>query len=171
MSNTYVSPTGNPEVWAKKPAGYFTVADWEKKVAAEDAAAKEEAAHAYLTYDNMMRDKTIEINNKFSKAMLILNGRYPQEERSTFTTQEAAARSFLEGSSEYMDYLTKLAEAREVTIPELVSKILNNANKFNQYSALYVGTRHKYMDLLATFTADTDPAIIRDIEVIYEPIG
>ena len=27
---TYISPTGNPEVWDKKPEGYYTVEEWEK---------------------------------------------------------------------------------------------------------------------------------------------
>ena len=28
MSNRYYSPTGNLEVWAKKPKGYYTEAEW-----------------------------------------------------------------------------------------------------------------------------------------------
>jgi len=26
--STYISPSGNPEVWAKKPKGYFTPEEW-----------------------------------------------------------------------------------------------------------------------------------------------
>ena len=171
MSNTYYSPQGNAEVWNKKPTGYFTVTEWNTKVAAEEAIAKEEAERAYLTYDNMLRDKTAEVNTKFTRAMAILSGTYPKEEADTFTTQETAARSFITGSSEYIPYLTTLADARETTVTELVQKILTSADKYHKYSALYVGTRHKYLDLLATFSPDTDPSIIRDIEVIYDSIG
>lgn len=28
MHNTYYSPTGNAEIWASKPSGYFTEAEW-----------------------------------------------------------------------------------------------------------------------------------------------
>jgi len=28
MSNTYYSPSGNPEVWDEKPSGYLTVEEW-----------------------------------------------------------------------------------------------------------------------------------------------
>ena len=168
MSNTYYSPEGNAEIWKKKPSGYFTVEEWNAKVTAEAAIAKEEADRAYLTYANMMHDKTEEINTKFTRAMDALTGQYPKEEMDTFTMQETAARSFLAGSSEYVDYLTKLADSREVTVPSLVTKILANADRYHSYSAVYVGTRHKYLDLLATFTEDTDPVVIRDVEVIYE---
>ena len=171
MSNTYYSPQGNAEVWNKKPNGYLTVSEWNAKVTAEEAIAKEEAERAYFTYDNMMRDKIVEVNTKFTRAMAILSGMYPKEEMDTFTTQETAARSFLTGSSEYILYLTTLADARETTVPELVQKILSNADKYHKYSAIYVGTRHKYLNLLASFSTDTDPAIIRDVEVIYESIG
>lgn len=171
MSNTYYSPQGNAEVWKRKPAGYMTSAEWETKVSAEAAIAKEEAAREYLTYDNMLRDKTNEVNTKFARVMIILTGRYPKEEMDTFTTQETAARSFLTGSDEYLQYLTILASARETTVPELVQKIITNADKYHEYSALYIGTRHKYLDLLATFSPDTDPSTIRDIEVIYDSIG
>ena len=30
-SNIYYSPDGNPEVWAEKPAGYFTVEEWTRE--------------------------------------------------------------------------------------------------------------------------------------------
>lgn len=171
MSNTYYSPQGNAEVWNKKPSGYFTVSEWNAKVTAEEAIAKEEAERAYLTYDNMLRDKTAEVNAKFARAMAVLAGKYPKEEMDTFTTQETAARSFLTGSDEYLQYLTILASARETTVPELVQKIISNADKYHEYSALYVGTRHKYLDLLDTFSPETDPSTIRDIEVIYDSIG
>jgi hypothetical protein len=28
MNSTFISPSGNPEVWAERPDGYFTLAEW-----------------------------------------------------------------------------------------------------------------------------------------------
>ena len=171
MSNTYYSPQGNPEVWNKKPSGYYSVTDWEAKVAAEAAIQKEVEHREYFTYANVLKDKISEVNTKFTKAMDVLSNKYPKEEMDTFTAQETAARSFLSGSSEYIPYLTILASAREVPVPELVKKIVNNADEYHKQSAMFVGTRHKYLDLLASFPEDTDPTVINDVEVIYETVG
>ena len=29
MADTYISPTGNPEVWEEKPEGYYTPEEWQ----------------------------------------------------------------------------------------------------------------------------------------------
>ena len=167
MSDIYYSPEGNPEIWNDKPKGYYTAEAWSNKVSADLAVAKEKEDHAYLTYDNALKDKIDEVNSKFSRAMSVFTKRYPAEEFSTFDMQEKAARSFLAGSSEYVCYLTTLADNREITVPELVDKIVKNADAYHAYTAAIVGIRHKYVDLLNSFSKDTDPTIIRDIDVSY----
>ena len=171
MANTYYSPDGNAEIWKKKPAGYYTVEAWELKCKAEEAAAKEAAERAKFTFTNMYTQKLQEINTKFDTAMSVLTRKYPEAEAATFTTQETAAKSFLSGSSEYVPYLTLLADSREITVPELVAKIMKNAAEYHTNTAELIGTRHKYLDLLSSFPDTTDPAIIRDIDVSYIRVG
>lgn len=171
MANTYYSPDGNAEIWKSKPAGYYTVEAWETKCKAEEAAAKEAAERAAFTFTNMHAKKLQEINTKFDTSMSVLTRKYPEAEAATFTTQETAAKSFLAGSSEYIPYLTLLADCREITVPELVSKIMKNATVYHTYTAELIGTRHKYLDLLSSFPDTTDPAIIRDIDVVYTLVG
>ena len=171
MANTYYSPDGNAEIWKSKPAGYYTVAAWEAKCKAEEALAKEIAEREAFTFANMHEQKLQEISTKFNTAMGVLLRKYPEAEATTFVTQEAAAKSFMTGSSEYIPYLTLLAEHREISVPELVAKILKNASDYNTYTASIIGTRHKYLDLLASFPDTTDPAIIRDIDVSYALAG
>lgn len=43
---TYVSPTGNPEVWAEKPAGYFSPEEWAAAHPAPEPDPAAEAARA-----------------------------------------------------------------------------------------------------------------------------
>lgn len=50
MSNTYISPSGNPEIWNTRPAGYFTPEEWEEmhRPAPPEPPTLEEARAAAL---------------------------------------------------------------------------------------------------------------------------
>ena len=55
---TYFSPTGNPEVWEAKPAGYFTQEEWER------------AHHAPIpTLNEIKQDKLAEIATAYDSVL------------------------------------------------------------------------------------------------------
>lgn len=68
MSNKYYSPSGNPEVWDKKPEGYFTEEEWQEAHPAPEPPepTKEEKLQAL---DSQYDSDKAEIMNYYTQAL------------------------------------------------------------------------------------------------------
>lgn len=168
----YYSPEGNPEMWNEgtQPEGYFTEEQWKAKEEAMKQAYEEELLAQQNTYEYRYEEKLDEINAYFREAMQELKDLYPEMEEETFTRQLNAVNAYLTtqdtNSSEY-EFLHTMAEAREITVLELIEKIRKKASAYNLKVAELVGTRHKYLDALNAFAKTVNPQVIKDMEITY----
>ena len=62
MENTYVSPEGNPEIWAEKPEGYFTEDEWAELQKPPLEAEKAKAIEALRLKKWEMKEAGITVN-------------------------------------------------------------------------------------------------------------
>lgn len=78
-----------------------------------------------------------------------INSPYRQEEINTWTLQVTEANNYLNGAGEY-PFISKLAEKRNISISDLVNKIIEKHNTYiNNYSEI-LGKYQKNRELLST---------------------
>jgi hypothetical protein len=102
MSNKYYSPDGNPEVWDKKPQGYYTESEWaelhpappppepttEEKLAALNAQYDSDKATLVAQYtDAIMHDDT-ETADAIKEEMLALDEQYDSDYEAIMAEEE-----------------------------------------------------------------------------------
>ena len=80
---TYISPTGNPEIWEEgtQPEDYLTEEEWEEQ-------------HS-PTLEQIKNAKITEIIEQFSAIFAPINAIYPPEEQNSWPEQEADAALYM----------------------------------------------------------------------------
>lgn len=102
-----------------------------------------------LSIDELKEQKLNEIESAFKNAMTNLD-KTPNEERLTFERQEREARAYQQSKNELdAPFIKTLAEQRGVEFEFLVSKIIEKADKYASISAILIGKRQRYEDLVA----------------------
>lgn len=102
-----------------------------------------------LSIDELKVNKLAEIENAFKNAMANLD-KTPNEERLTFERQEREARLYKQSKNELdAPFIKTLSEQRGVEFEFLVSKIIEKADKYASISAILIGQRQRYEDLVA----------------------
>lgn len=165
---TFVSPAGNPEVWAEKPPGYKTLDEWQQELEAQ-AAAELEASYADISLWEQRKKE--EIRGGAESALVGLSYKYPEREVSTFSMQETEARAFLADASSRVPLITVIAQERGITVAELAAKIVANADEYARQAGKVIGRRQYFLDQLETAKAQAEQSgnakVIADIVVCY----
>lgn len=165
---TFVSPSGNPEVWDEKPPGYKELEEWKAELAQQAAA---DLAASYANVPVWEARKSEEIRNAAEQALSELSAKYPEREVTTFTQQETEARAFLADPTIGAPLITAIAQERGITVEELAARIVANADEYAQRAGKIIGRRQYFLGRLAIAKAQAEQSgsakVIADIVVCY----
>ena len=112
------------------------------------------------TLEQIRTRKLNEINTACEATLVMIKASYPASEVLSWSVQETEARAYVLDDTKPIPFLTALADARGITVPDLVSLIIAKADAFAGISGSLIGKRQK-LEKLAEL-AET----IEDIEVI-----
>ncbi len=112
------------------------------------------------TLEQIRTRKLKEINAACEATLAAVKAGYPDSEVLSWSVQETEARAYVLDPLKPIPFLTALATARDITVPDLVALIIAKADAFAGISGSLIGKRQK-LEKLAEL-AET----IEDIEVI-----
>lgn len=92
--------------------------------------------------------KQREINDLFNTEIAVVRGPVVQHEIDTFETQEKEALAYQADSTADVPLLSGLAAVREITIADLVGRVLAHATAYKAAVAQIMGKKHRFEDLL-----------------------
>lgn len=108
--------------------------------------------------------KLSEINTVTDATLAVLTETYPDREISTFDKQESEARAYAADPTASTPLLSALAQARGISLPELVERVLAKAGAFAVASGSIIGQRQALEDRLdACTTLEEVQGIVVDI--------
>ena len=116
------------------------------------------------TLEQTKAAKLSEINKAADAAIATLTATYPDRELATFDKQEAEARAYAADPTASTPLLSALAEARGISLPDLVERVLAKADAFAVASGSIIGQRQALEDRLdACTTLEEVQGIVVDI--------
>lgn len=138
---TFYSPTGNPEIWAQKPKGYYTPEEW---FAAHPLPNPPESS-----LDELKAAKIAEILAISAAKMAVIEEGYSDGEVKTFEQQYSGAVGLLAGHTDTVaaQFVAALAAKRsevggvEVTPEQLAERIIANYLAAKEYTAAILGVQ------------------------------
>lgn len=104
------------------------------------------------TLEEVKAAKLSEINAAADRAIATLTATYPDREISTFDKQEAEARAYAADPTASTPLLSALAQARGISLPDLVERVLAKADVFAVASGSIIGQRQALEDRLDVCT-------------------
>ena len=104
------------------------------------------------TLEQTKAAKLSEINKAADAAIATLTATYPDRELTTFDKQEAEARAYAADATASTPLLSALAEARGISLPDLVERVLAKADAFAVASGSIIGQRQALEDRLDACT-------------------
>lgn len=104
------------------------------------------------TLDEAKAAKLSEINAAADRTLATLTATYPNREISTFDKQESEARAYAADPTASTPLLSALAQARGISLPELVERVLAKADAFAVASGSIIGQRQALEDRLDACT-------------------
>lgn len=104
------------------------------------------------TLEQTKAAKLSEINKAADAAIATLTATYPDREISTFDKQESEARAYAADPTASTPLLSALAEARGISLPDLVERVLAKADAFAVASGSIIGQRQALEDRLDACT-------------------
>ena len=104
------------------------------------------------TLEEVKTAKLSEINAAADRAIATLTATYPDREISTFDKQEAEARAYAADPTASTPLLSALAQARGISLPDLVERVLAKADAFAVASGSFIGQRQALEDRLDVCT-------------------
>ena len=121
---------------------------------AEKARLEEEANRPPIppTLKDAKAAKLAEINAAADRAIATLTATYPDREIATFDKQESEARAYAADPMSSTPFLSALAEARGISLPDLVERVLAKADTFAVASGSIIGQRQALEDRLDACT-------------------
>ncbi|MDY7537623.1 hypothetical protein RGU72_05060 [Undibacterium sp. 5I1] len=102
------------------------------------------------------RNKLSIINADCSLALERIKSSYPRGEVDSWSKQELEARNFIASSDAKTPLLSALAEAREIDMPTLCSKIIAKADAFASASGALIGERQRCESLINAATTNEE---------------
>ena len=96
--------------------------------------------------------KLSEINTVTDATIAVLTETYPDREIATFDKQESEARAYAADATASTPLLSALAEARGISLPDLVERVLAKADAFAVASGSIIGQRQALEDRLDACT-------------------
>ena len=106
---TFFSPTGNPEVWDKKPDGYFTPAEWAAAHPAPKPALEE-------VRENKLNELAYSFNQRVSGSVTTTGG-YKMQFDTTDAIKMQGAIQLLEATGATEGYLTQADDTTVYNVP------------------------------------------------------
>ena len=100
------------------------------------------------TLEEVKAAKLSEINAAADRAIGTLTATYPDQEISTFDKQESEARAYAADPTASTPLLSALAEARGISLPDLVERVIAKADAFTVASGSIIGQRQVLKDKL-----------------------
>lgn len=100
-------------------------------------------------FEEVSKEKLVEINATYDAAMSSLVSTYPQTELLTFDQQEAEARAWQADSTVQTPLVDMMAQGRQMDKAELVRRIMIKAEAFKLAAGYLTGQRQRYEDMLA----------------------
>jgi hypothetical protein len=100
------------------------------------------------TLEEVKTAKLSEINAAADRAIATLTATYPDREISTFDKQESEARAYAADPTASTPLLSALAQARGISLPDLVERVLAKADAFAVASGSIIGQRQALEDRL-----------------------
>ena len=104
------------------------------------------------TLEEVKAAKLSEINAAADRAIGTLTVTYPDREISTFDKQESEARAYAADPTASTPLLSALAQARGISLPDLVERVLAKADAFAVASGSIIGQRQALEDRLDACT-------------------
>ena len=104
------------------------------------------------TLEEVKAAKLSEINAAADRAIATLTATYPDRELATFDKQESEARAYAADPTASTPLLSALAEARGISLPDLVERVLAKADAFAVASGSIIGQRQALEDRLDACT-------------------
>ena len=104
------------------------------------------------TLEEVKAAKLSEINAAADRAIGTLTVTYPDREISTFDKQESEARAYAADATASTPLLSALAQARGISLPDLVERVLAKASAFAVASGSIIGQRQALEDRLDACT-------------------
>ena len=104
------------------------------------------------TLEDVKAARLSEINAAADRAIAALTATYPDREISTFDKQESEARAYAADPTASTPLLSALAEARGISLPDLVERVLAKADAFAVASGSIIGQRQALEDRLDACT-------------------
>ena len=156
MSNTYISPSGNSEIWNEKPAGYYTPEEWEEM--------NRPAPPEPPTLEEALTTKLGEIMAGYSAAFAPVKAMYPDEEREGWPEQKEEARSYLSDPTVETPVLAELVRQRAAgeTIAEFARLVLGNSAVWTAVYGRLTGQQQR-MCREVLYLAEVDGITAEDI--------
>lgn len=120
------------------------------------------------TSDEVRSAKEIEIRREGSLRLTALAGTYLPAERETWATQQREARAYLLDSSAPTPMLSAIADARGISLTELVSKVMENVAAFEAASGAILGQQQALLDRLAAVDLQAADALDQLAAIAWE---
>lgn len=117
----------------------------------------------YNPWTTAKQEKLDEIDADFTVATNALTAGWPEHEIKTWSKQEAEARAYLADSSSFTPMLTNIANQRGLTVQELSTRVIQDADAFTAASGYYVGLRHKARQRVQAFSENDDISLLPEL--------
>lgn len=108
-------------------------------------------------------DAKARLIEQFEEATKELENLYPEIEKRTFIKQENEARAFLLDNTTITPTLTPIATARDITVLEVVNRVILKADEYTLEAATLIGTRQCKEDLI---DSENDWEVISSINLL-----
>ena len=123
--------------------------------------AEQEAIFLANEFDSLKESIQKSINSLFTLETAVIKGNVMQEEIDTFSTQEKEALAYQADNQTSVPLLSGLAAIRNITVAELVNRVLTNATNYKTAMVQIMGKKHKLEDQLrAAITIEDLKAIV-----------
>lgn len=96
--------------------------------------------------------KLAEINAAAESAIQSIRSKYPQFEIDSWQSQEAEAREWVADNSASTPILSAIAEARGISLSDLVSRVIAKADAYRPAVAGVIGIRQDLEDKIERYT-------------------
>lgn len=111
--------------------GFVVKVGWQEDVLTEITEEEAEAiANPPPTLKEAKQSKTEQVNATFTQITQPIIGKYPEAERLTWKDQETIAKQYLDDST-IDPRLQMMADTRDISVQEMVDKIMENVTTFN----------------------------------------
>ena len=133
----YVSPLGNPEVWAEKPAGYFTTEHWAEM---HPTPQPEPPTRA-----EVVEEKLAEVMVGYTAAFAPVQAMYPSLEREGWPIQLEEARAVLADPEADALTLALMVEMRGMgeSVADFAHTVIANNSYYRSFYAALTGQQQR----------------------------